>query len=451
MVKVVEIDFEKLRRELWGKSAQVARVLGLAPENLSRKLRGHHRLTLEELNQIALHLDRDVSDFLLFRAETSEHPGGTDDSEEIKMQEERVEILRMLEKKQISLEEAERLLDALEEGTLDMEGASTPEPPGSPGELVMPVLPQPPTGELAMPVPPRPPVLPQFPSPQSSDAGTMQALRENLRHPSEDVCLQAVAALRERSGVEAASALAQALRHPSEEVRRQAVSALGEMGGVEAATALGEAVRDSSEAVCLQAVAALREMSGTEVVKALAQAVRHPGEEVRRQAVAALGKFGGVEAVPVLADAVRDVSEKVRLEAVSALREIGGVEAASALAKAFDNSQRNESPQRGTELNQFSIDDVIRLSEHDVEIDWLKGLRDAGITDLSIDQIIDLSDHGVEVEWLKGLHEAGFSNLSVGEIVRLADHGVEIDWLKELQEAGITSLSTNQLIQLAEK
>ena len=75
--KTIEIDFHKLRRALWGKSTEVAQVLGIAPQSLSRKLQEHHKLTLDELNQIALHLGKDASDFLLFKStqtDEANHP-----------------------------------------------------------------------------------------------------------------------------------------------------------------------------------------------------------------------------------------------------------------------------------------------------------------------------------------------------------------------------------------
>jgi transcriptional regulator with XRE-family HTH domain len=68
--RLIEINFHKLRRELWGKSTEVAQVLGIAPQSLSRKLQEHHKLTLDELNRIALYLGKDASDFLLFKEST---------------------------------------------------------------------------------------------------------------------------------------------------------------------------------------------------------------------------------------------------------------------------------------------------------------------------------------------------------------------------------------------
>src|SRR5215469_10944599 len=40
---------------------------------------------------------------------------------------------------------------------------------------------------------------------------------------------------------------------------------------------------------------------------------------------------------------------------------------------------------------QFTFDQIIELSEHEVDPDFLKALRDSGLTNLSVNQIIELS------------------------------------------------------------
>lgn len=127
MPKVVEIDFEKLRNRLRGKSADVARMLGITPESLSRKLRGHHKLTLDELNQIALYLREDVDTFFIFAQRLSDNAKGN------AMQEERARILRGVAAKEISVVDAEQMLEELR---VEME----PVPPPPPFEPVEPAL-----------------------------------------------------------------------------------------------------------------------------------------------------------------------------------------------------------------------------------------------------------------------------------------------------------------------
>jgi DNA-binding Xre family transcriptional regulator len=118
----VEIDLEKLRKMLWGKSTEVAQILGIAPENLSRKVRGHHRLTLEELNQISTHLRCDVDEFLLFTTEPSD--------EEKQMREDRADVLRRLKANQIGVTEAEEILDGM--SVEPKEGTAMPTDQGNP-------------------------------------------------------------------------------------------------------------------------------------------------------------------------------------------------------------------------------------------------------------------------------------------------------------------------------
>src|SRR5258708_5770402 len=71
----------------------------------------------------------------------------------------------------------------------------------------------------------------------------------------------------------------------------------------------------------------------------------------------------------------------------------------------------------------FTFDEIMELSEHGVEPDYLKALRDGGLIDLTVDQIIELSEHGVEAAYLMKLGDAEMANLSVDQIIELSEHG----------------------------
>jgi len=254
--KVIEIDFEKLRRELWGKATEVAQVLGIAPENLSRKLRGHHRLTLEELNQISLYLNRDTSDFLMLRSTPSPK------SKEAKMLERRAIVLKQLEAGEISVVEAEQMLDT----------------------------------------------------------------------PDDD--------------------------------------------------------EDDAEA----------------------PVVAMQGGEARLNLS--------------LDDLIRLREHEVEPEWIKALVEAG--------------------------LTDLSIDEICQLAEHEVDVEWFKAIREAGFTDLSFEEVILLAEHEVDAHWLRELRKEGFTGLSIDDVVRLAEHEVDSNWLRELRKEGFTDLSIDEVIHLAE-
>ena len=64
MKKLLEINTERLRRECWGNGEQLAQRLGITKTSFSRKLNGHQPLLMEELNQIAVFLNRSTRYFL---------------------------------------------------------------------------------------------------------------------------------------------------------------------------------------------------------------------------------------------------------------------------------------------------------------------------------------------------------------------------------------------------
>ena len=64
-------------------------------------------------------------------------------------------------------------------------------------------------------------------------------------------------------------------------------------------------------------------------------------------------------------------------------------------------------------LRNFTFDQMIELSEHEVDPGYLRSLRDTGLTDLTVDEIIELSEHEVEPSFIKALHEGGLHHLNL--------------------------------------
>src|SRR5215831_2485027 len=83
---------------------------------------------------------------------------------------------------------------------------------------------------------------------------------------------------------------------------------------------------------------------------------------------------------------------------------------------------------------QFNFDQIIELSEHEVDPAYLKGLREAGLSDLTVEQIIELSEHEIEPGYIKALREGGLSNLTFEEVIELSEHEVDPAYLKALRE-----------------
>src|SRR5438309_11353300 len=57
--------------------------------------------------------------------------------------------------------------------------------------------------------------------------------------------------------------------------------------------------------------------------------------------------------------------------------------------------QVHQKHQEHRERSHFTFDQMIELSEHEVEPGYLRSLRDAGLTDLTVDEIIQLNEHEV--------------------------------------------------------
>ena len=63
-MKVLKVDIEKLKGALYGKRSRVAEFMDIHPESLSRKLKLDSSFRIEDLNQIAIALNRNASDFI---------------------------------------------------------------------------------------------------------------------------------------------------------------------------------------------------------------------------------------------------------------------------------------------------------------------------------------------------------------------------------------------------
>src|SRR5438270_5341860 len=92
-------------------------------------------------------------------------------------------------------------------------------------------------------------------------------------------------------------------------------------------------------------------------------------------------------------------------------------------------------PRRRT---NFTLDQMIELSEHEVDPSYLRSLRDAGLTDLTVDEIIELSEHEIEASFIKTLREGGFYHLTFDQIIELSEHEVDPAYLIKFREAGIS-------------
>jgi len=64
IMKIINIDRQKLKGAIWGRRAAIAKVIGIHPVSLSRKINGQQPLTVDELNQIAKYLEQNTIEFI---------------------------------------------------------------------------------------------------------------------------------------------------------------------------------------------------------------------------------------------------------------------------------------------------------------------------------------------------------------------------------------------------
>ena len=64
MNKLLELDTKKIKKMIYGKSAEIADKVGMRKGLLSKKVNGHTIITLEEINRIATALEVDTLEIL---------------------------------------------------------------------------------------------------------------------------------------------------------------------------------------------------------------------------------------------------------------------------------------------------------------------------------------------------------------------------------------------------
>jgi HEAT repeat protein len=155
---------------------------------------------------------------------------------------------------------------------------------------------------------------------QMNHPTAVEALIEALRHPTQQVRLQAAVQLIGFHDARAVPVLLESQRWEGQEVRPWRIARIGES----AVPALVGALRSDDHRVRLCAVQSLAELRSSTVVLALAACLGDPDLEVRREAIEALGKTGYSEAVRALRQALPGSQGNIRCSLVMALGSCGG-------------------------------------------------------------------------------------------------------------------------------
>jgi transcriptional regulator with XRE-family HTH domain len=71
-MRMAKIDIEKLKGSLAKRQGQIAEAAGWRLNTLSRKLNGHLRLSLDDLNKICRATRREPAEFIIFMEDEAE-------------------------------------------------------------------------------------------------------------------------------------------------------------------------------------------------------------------------------------------------------------------------------------------------------------------------------------------------------------------------------------------
>ena len=96
---------------------------------------------------------------------------------------------------------------------------------------------------------------------------------------------------------------------------------------------------------------------------------------------------------------------------------------------------------------QLSGNDLVRLRDHGVSSEYMAALTAARYGNVQPREAESMMDHGVTPEYIAGLAKLGY-HPSLDDLVRLADHGVSVEFIKRLRDHGYTHLSVEDLIRL---
>jgi hypothetical protein len=118
-----------------------------------------------------------------------------------------------------------------------------------------------------------------------------------------------------------------------------------------------------------------------------------------------------------------------RVTVEQAARLLAALDAASPAAPREPVNQTGRQRQRDERADNFfanlTLEQLIKLRDHDVSRAFVDSMRVAGRDDLSVDELVELYDDGVDAAFVREMHCLGFANLTPSEWAALRDHGVD--------------------------
>jgi len=140
---------------------------------------------------------------------------------------------------------------------------------------------------------------------------------------------------------------------------------------------------------------------------------------------------------------------KITIDQASQLIEALSGEADS-LAEQQERDERPDSPTTILEpqqalpqqdFNSFTFDQAIAMGTVGVKQDFVRKVREAGLTDLSFEQIIQMGTVGIEPDYVLKVREAGLTDLSFEQIIQMGTVGIEPEFIRSMRDAGVLDLT----------
>lgn len=97
----------------------------------------------------------------------------------------------------------------------------------------------------------------------------------------------------------------------------------------------------------------------------------------------------------------------------------------------------------------LTIDNVVAAKIHDIDPDYIKQFRAAGFDDMDFDNLVGFAIHDISPAYIQSLKDAGLKKLGIDEITAAGIHGIDAAYIQKFQEAGFDDLDFDDLIAFA--
>ncbi len=110
-------------------------------------------------------------------------------------------------------------------------------------------------------------------------------------------------------------------------------------------------------------------------------------------------------------------------------------------------AEEDEAPAATSQGGAWTFQQILQLAMVGVEPEYIRKVREVGLTDLSFEQILQMGTLGVEPEFVRATRQA-YPEFSFDQIVQLGNAGLDPAFLRTVQEAGLDDLSFDQIVHM---